>query len=365
MPARKTRYAALILLAISLGFSLILGEFALRVFLKEEINLFPRYHTSAQYGEFTIRRFRPNTVFWHTSLDGQWKFVINAQGFRNDRNFSYKKPPGILRILSLGDSHTAGFEVRQDRTFSAVIERHLQENGIRTEVINAGVSGFSTAEELVLLENEGVKYRPDAVVLGFYANDFEDNIKAGIFGLDHNEIIVRKTEHIPGVRILNVINEFSILRWLSENSYLYSFALNTVWNFAKRLLTTRAKAKLQTEYAVPTGKVNDYQLELTARLIERIYTVCRRNNIRFIILDIPRFSKQGKIRSSVPPTLVDTMRANSDQFIYSKEILHDYRDAGEFHVLHGARHISELTHRLYGVETARSLIKMINTSRPF
>ena len=54
---------------------------------------------------------------------------------------------------------------------------------MRAEAINAGVSGFGTAEALAFLENEG-HYRPDVVVLGFYANDFEDNLKAGLFALD-------------------------------------------------------------------------------------------------------------------------------------------------------------------------------------
>ena len=94
--------------------------------LKEKIVLFPRYHSDANYGEFTLRRLRPNTTFWHTSIDGNWKFVTNAQGFRDERDFSYAKPPGRLRVLTLGDSHTEGFEVRQTQTYSAVMERFLR-----------------------------------------------------------------------------------------------------------------------------------------------------------------------------------------------------------------------------------------------
>lgn len=351
----KNLWASLLVLTVFLGFSLLLGEFGLRLLLKDKIGLFPRYHTSAQYGDFTIRRMRPDTVFWHTSIDGTWRFTTNAQGFRNHRDFSYEKSPDVIRIFSLGDSHTAGFEVRQERTFSAIIERHLQDSGVQAEVINAGVSGFSTAEELVLLENEGIKYQPDVVVLGFFANDFIDNLKAGLFALEENRIVVKKRRHIPGVRILEVINTFAILRWLSENSYLYSFAFNNVWRLAKRSLTTKAKAKLQTEYAISIEEADDYQQELAMRLIERMYKYCEEHKILFIILDIPQRSKGREIRSSVPPTLVERMRSNSHSFIYSKEVLQGHSNVTEFHLPHGA-HISELTHFLLGVAIAKILL---------
>ena len=335
--------------------ALVIGEVLLRSFFKDQIVLFPRYHTDAKYGEFTIRRIRPNSVFWHTSVDGTWKFVIDAQGFRNETDFSYDKPPGIVRVLSLGDSNTQGYEVRQEHTFSAVIERYLRGNGVRAEVINAGVSGFGTAEELVFLENEGLKYHPDVVVLGFYANDFEDNIKAGIFAVEKGVLSIKKTEHIPGVRILNALNEFALLRWLSENSYVYSFGLNGIWDYAKELLRTRTKASLTTEYAIPVAQVDDYQSELMGLLIERMYGFCRQNNIRLVILDIPEVSQGNELQSSVPPALYEKMRANSDLFIYSKEALHEYRNVAEFHVPHGHHHISEFTHLIYGVEVARAL----------
>jgi lysophospholipase L1-like esterase len=103
-----------------------------------------------------------------TTIDGSWKCVTNSRGFRNTREFDYGKPANTLRVLSVGDSHTQGYEVRQEFTFSAVLERFLSHRGKKAEVINTGVSGFSNAEELVFLENEGIKYNPDVVVLGFF-----------------------------------------------------------------------------------------------------------------------------------------------------------------------------------------------------
>lgn len=101
------------------------GEAVVRLLFKDDILLMPRYHTNTQYGDFTLRKVRPNSVFWHTSVDGSWEFETNAQGFRNRKDFNYEKPEGVVRVLSLGDSHTQGYEVRQDFTFSAEIQNYL------------------------------------------------------------------------------------------------------------------------------------------------------------------------------------------------------------------------------------------------
>jgi hypothetical protein len=139
--------ANLALLAVVVALSLGIGEILARVVFKNTV-LFPRYHSAAQYGEYTLRRIRPDTTFWHTSPDGSWEFRINAQGFRDDHDYVHAKPPGTLRILVLGDSHTAGFEVSQEATFPEVAERYLRLRGARAEVLNTGISGFGTAEQL-------------------------------------------------------------------------------------------------------------------------------------------------------------------------------------------------------------------------
>ena len=150
----------------------------------------------------TIRSANPpNAQFTHTSVDGSWDYVINAQGFRDRVNYSYEKPAGTLRVLALGDSHTMGYEVRQDATFSEVVKRRLAAQWGAVEVLNTGVSGYGTAEELAFLENEGLRYDPDVVVLAFFRNDFEDNLKAGLFRLNGEQLIAVKKEHLPGVRI--------------------------------------------------------------------------------------------------------------------------------------------------------------------
>ena len=95
----------------------------------------------------------------------------NEFGF-NDRDHAHAKPPGVVRVLVLGDSFNwAG---RRDTNYVGVLRRALAgAPGDTVEVINAGYPGTHPGEELVALRRFGLQYDPDVVVLGlFVGNDF-------------------------------------------------------------------------------------------------------------------------------------------------------------------------------------------------
>jgi len=312
--------------------------------------MFPRYHTDYRYGAYTLRGIRPHSEFWHSSADGRWRFVTNGKGFRDTREFQYEKPAGTMRVLALGDSHTQGYEVRQEATFSAVAERYLASHGVKAEVLNAGVSGYSTAEALAFLENEGYKYQPDVVVLGFYANDLEDNLKAGLFALEAGKLVERKRSHIPGVRVQDLIYSIPGVKWLGENSYFYSVAFNTVWTHFKAMSLAHAKEEA-FDFAVPQkGAHSDYELELAAALIERMRGFCESRGMRFIVVDIPRRVAPYRAAQSIPAGL-------KVESIASSELLAPFQDAAEMHVAHGHNHISEFTHALIGVALGKRILE--------
>ena len=96
----------------------------------------------------------------------------NSKGLRGKQDFPYTKNQAKLRILILGDSFTFGDEVSDDETYSY----YLQEMLPHTEVINMGVHGYAHDQMLILLKEEGVKYEPDIVILGFLALDMSRNI---------------------------------------------------------------------------------------------------------------------------------------------------------------------------------------------
>jgi hypothetical protein len=359
-----------LLTALAFVFAFGCGELVVRIFYKDETPLFPRYHTDYRYGRYTLRGIRPNSSFWHTSAAGSWQFVTNSRGFRNTKEFAYDKRPNSIRVLSLGDSQTQGYEVRQGATFSAVVERYLNTRSIPAEVINAGVSGFSTAEELAFLENEGRKYKPDVVVLGFYANDLEDNLKSGLFGLDNQGRLLERTyQHIPGVRIQNIVYSLPTTRWLSENSYFYSLLFNSTWKFFKLRLAKRAAAdavagagqlemqQAPLEYAVPTTTAHSaYAIALTEALITRMQQFCDDHGIRLLLVDIPTRKGEYRSDSSLPEAMRGHLATVPVEIIGADSLLKDFNGAVEMHVPLGARHISEFTHALIGTEVGRRIL---------
>jgi lysophospholipase L1-like esterase len=82
-----------------------------------------------------------------------------------------------VRIAALGDSITFGWRVPIEECFTERLERSLntaQSEGDGTsvfDVLNFGVSGYSTSDEVTLFEERVVAYAPDLVILGYCFND--------------------------------------------------------------------------------------------------------------------------------------------------------------------------------------------------
>jgi lysophospholipase L1-like esterase len=95
---------------------------------------------------------------------------INAQGLRDDA-VAIPKPAGTTRILMLGDSVAYGAAVDRDRTFPNVVERALRNDRANIEVINSGVSGYTTYNELQYYLIDGRRFGSDIVFVAFCMND--------------------------------------------------------------------------------------------------------------------------------------------------------------------------------------------------
>jgi acyl-CoA thioesterase-1 len=75
-----------------------------------------------------------------------------------------------LRILALGDSLTAGYGLLPGQGFAPQLQKALSEKGIQAEVIDAGVSGDTTAGGLSRLD-WALADNPDLVIVELGAND--------------------------------------------------------------------------------------------------------------------------------------------------------------------------------------------------
>jgi hypothetical protein len=94
----------------------------------------------------------------------RWK--NNAQGFRNDYDVTFQPSNGVVRIISLGDSFTAGYRLAQDETFSFLLEKSFnsRSDGFKYEVLISCIEEPSTG--LYYLDKYGTSFRPHLVLLG-------------------------------------------------------------------------------------------------------------------------------------------------------------------------------------------------------
>ena len=110
-----------------------------------------------------------NTVRWKN----------NAQGFRNDYDVTQEPGPGVVRVMSIGDSFTAGYRLAQDETFSYLLEQYLntKSDGSKYEVLISAVDDPSAA--LHYINSSRLSFKPNLVLLGLtLGNDIAESYVA-------------------------------------------------------------------------------------------------------------------------------------------------------------------------------------------
>jgi len=122
----------------------------------------------------------PGLEGWYKN-EGNAYLKINSLGYR-DSEHDIAKPPGTYRIAVLGDSFAEARQVAQENTFWSLMGRDLGKcpelKGKRVEMLNFGIGGYGTAQELLTLRKDALRFSPDLVLLAFYPeNDFQDNSK--------------------------------------------------------------------------------------------------------------------------------------------------------------------------------------------
>jgi lysophospholipase L1-like esterase len=80
-----------------------------------------------------------------------------------------------FRILVLGDSITFGDYLAFEETYPALLERRLEGRRPRVTVINAGLPGASTSNELYHYLEISDAVDPDLVLVGMYLNDSQNS----------------------------------------------------------------------------------------------------------------------------------------------------------------------------------------------
>lgn len=129
---------------------------------KEAVTLIPDPATGWTY--------RPNSK----RQDGT--FTVNGAGLRALREYTMKPAADTLRIALFGDSFVAGDEVTDEKAWALLLEQELNRAGLKAEVLNFGVSGYSMTQAFLRWQSLGKRFSPDMVIFVFQAENLDRNV---------------------------------------------------------------------------------------------------------------------------------------------------------------------------------------------
>lgn len=268
---------------------------------------------------------RSITHFGHRAVS------VNSQGMRGDE-FSPEKPTGRIRIISFGDSHTYGYGVGQDDTYPAQLHRLLErEFPGRYEVLNAGVNGYGTYQELVYLRR-AARYQPDVVTISS----------------TYNDVLFLNNVHVDGAIAIDAATKQRILRSVSLKRFVRSVAL---YNFGMekgaKWLYWRVKDRLVTGTWSTDYPVDETLAKYEVTLLEIIREGQSRGiSIIFVIPHLGDLGPYGEI-------MVRTARRVSVPYVQMAPIFGRYRPEEVFSLDHG--HTNEFANRLIAIEIFKLL----------
>lgn len=315
-PGSLSRKVIVLLLAVA--FTAAAGEIILRLFApfqdytSDTIHSFPD-----QYDPLLGYAGVPNLGTWFILPDFRHRIVNNSRGFR-ERERSYEKR-GKKRIVVLGDSTAWGWGVEAGERFSDILERRLP----GWEVINLAQAGYSTDQELLVLETEGLKYRPDLVILLFDRNDVVegnnakviDGIQPKPFFVDEGGKLVLKNVPVPDnrgywIKKAMLAQSYGVpggdrdSRWSWRYWREEYFTKSHFYNWLMFRLAHPVWSRSEPSEAKSDRREMEQRMRLTKRLLKEIDSLCTQNGARLIIADIPSiyspllqdFCREEKIR---------------------------------------------------------------------
>ena len=170
-----------------------------------------------------IFRHKPS---WETRY-GDVLVTYNERGLR-DRPI-LPKGKDEFRVLALGDSVTFGSGVDQDKTFAARLEPLLQ-GALRrpVRVINSGVGGYNTVQEVTYFKQDGIALQPDLVLLTYVQNDIEVNkgpfdpwTQSSLWGKSFPDMVITMVGKLWLYRLIHHTYNYALPRFQTEPAATY------------------------------------------------------------------------------------------------------------------------------------------------
>lgn len=365
---KRWRNNFLLLFLFSLPACLIVAELGFRLFFCEPVGLF-RPSTLLGY-EMT-----PGYRGCHKKLsEFDTQIEINSKGLR-DREY----PPrsAVSRVLVLGDSVTFGFGVEAAESYPKQLElsSRAPSSPRPMEVINAGVWGYNTIQELAYVKAGAAGYEPDVIVVG---------LSLPLTVLRNWQSLQQGTITVEPLRDVNagVLDRLRLA--CKQTSHLCSF-LDRRWQYKRRLLpafadlgrllgksTSQAEASSDAASAsagaqatpvdagetrpdavpsdIPVAEAVGYTVALLFDLREQAKE--RRADLLIVLLPTLYQLAESATGRGSPSTnaqvnreLVQLLRANDFRFVDLTDPLSRHANLVELYIPRDFTHLSWLGHR--------------------
>src|SRR5438067_1573438 len=233
--------------------------------------------------------------------DGRTQVITNGAGFR-DREHQLDKPDPVYRIAVLGDDYSEAASVALQDTWWWRLEPKLQycdfQPGRLVEVLNFGVAGYGTAQELVLLQKTVMRYAPDLVVLQFSnRDDVIDNSFAltpyklrPFYSLDPHGV-PRIDESFAGSATFErrMQTRYRLIAEIADHTRAFQLARD----LARETFIAPAHAE-EAPLGAPADALHEDAWRVTEALIARIADHARRNGAETAVVAVPHVRQLGE-----------------------------------------------------------------------
>lgn len=343
----SSRLPSWLLLIASLLFTMLLAEGLLRLFPLPLPDRF--FEPNQEFGWFHT----PGRVGWHRTPELEVPIEINQLGLR-DEDHGYAKPADTTRLLLVGDSFVEGLQVRHPATVDEQLEAMLNARSSHpVQVLNAGVSRFGTDNELLFLQQEGLRYQPDLVILFFFYNDLFDNLEEPYFELSDEGLSA--VQPAP----FNPLGPAERLRgWLWDHFRLYRLGAVVVSAITGGGGAPEREGELP--FLVTDAAQRRYSLDLTVALIERMAQLCEEHEAAFLVVGVSERSatrsSDGSAASRINQSIGERLAEVGIHYLdLSAAFRQRYLQTGEELFWPGDAHWNAAGHRLAAVELLSTL----------